>query len=158
MVKLAFTEVEEAPLYFNLHGPIGKGYPASRQDDVLFVQYCFVVHAAKATVPQAPDILGKVELTGAIDDATVNAILFWQKFLRKTFSASSEVDGIVSTVKGGSHGSVFYRGGAHYAIFDLNIQMMADQGSIWPRLDKDPRCPAALGASIRTALGAAVKP
>jgi hypothetical protein len=139
------------PFYFNLTAPVGKGYPHANAEDVAFVQFCFVVGAAAKHKP--PDAVVKawsqVKVTGQTDDATLAAINAWQAFRRERFGARLETDGIVSVVP---TASAYYAPGAAYDIVHLNLVALVAIASIWPRIDKDPRCTPDLGRAIRAAL------
>jgi len=141
------------PFYFNLTMPVGKGYPDAPADDVSLVQFCFAAAAAGKQRP-SPELLpawSKVTVSGRTDDATLAAIDAWQGFRRKQFGASVETDGIVSVVRteSGMYGPTKE---TSYDIVHLNFVMLFATASIWPRIDKDPRCSAVLAAAIRRAL------
>jgi hypothetical protein len=147
------------PFYFNLTKPVGRGYPNAPADDVSLLQFCFAA-GATSKQPPPPEILtawSKVTVSGRTDDATLASIDAWQRFRRKRFGPSVEVDGIVSVVRteSGLYGGAQ---GPSYDIVHLNFMMLFGIASIWPRIDKDPRCSALLGAAIRQALGGHLTP
>jgi hypothetical protein len=142
------------PFYFNLTKPVGRGYPNAPADDVSLLQFCFAA-GATSKQPPPPEVLtawSKVTVSGRTDDATLASIDAWQRFRRNRFGRSVETDGIVSVVRTESG---LYGGGQgpSYDIVHLNFVMLFGIASIWPRIDKDPRCSALLGAAIRRALG-----
>jgi hypothetical protein len=142
------------PFYFNLTAPVGRGYPKAPVEDVSLVQFIFVV-GARGQNPVPPDLLplwSNVAVTGRMNDATLAAIDAWQTFRRKKFGATVEADGIVSVVR--TETGLYGPGkGMSYDIVHLNFMMLFATASIWPRIDKDARCPPVLGEAIRKALG-----
>lgn len=143
--------------YFNLTTPVGKGYPNARVDDVSLVQFLFVVAAAgsKPPPPEVAKAWSQVKVTGRTDSATLAAIGAWQGFRRRQFGARLETDGIVSVARTASG---FYAPETSYDIVHLNFVAVANTAPIWPRLDKDPRCTAELGAAVRLALSKLLTP
>ena len=43
--RLSERTTSAQPFFFNLSGPVGKGYPHAHADDVAFVQFCFAATA-----------------------------------------------------------------------------------------------------------------
>lgn len=143
--------------YFNLTKPVGKGYPNALVDDVSLVQFFFVVASAgpKPPPPEVAKAWSQVKVTGRTDAATLAAISAWQGFRRRQFGARLETDGIVSVALTSSG---FYAPETSYDIVHLNFVAVANTAPIWPRLDKDPRCTADLGAAVRLALSKLLTP
>ena len=142
------------PFYFNLTTPVGKGYPNANADDVAFVQFCFVIgNAGGAQLPPASAELRKawspVKVTGQTDDATLAAISALQAYRRQRFGPRIETDGIISVVP---TASAYYSPDSAYDLLVLNLTALLGTASIWPRIDKDPRCTADLGRAVRAAL------
>ena len=142
------------PFYFNLSAPVGRGYPNARTDDLALVQFCFAVGATGSAANPVPrDLAGpwsQVRVTGRSDPATQGAIDAWQAFRRRKFGPAFETDGIVSVAATRS-GSYAGRD-TTYDIVHLNFVMLVATASVWPRIDKAPQCPDALGAAVRQAL------
>src|SRR5262249_15673095 len=145
------------PCYFNLTMPIRKGYPYSPVVDVSLVQFCFVAGVTSNTPPGLVAAWSKVTVTGQTDDATLAAVNAWQAFRRQRFGPSVDVDGIVSVAR--TQTGLYGAGaGMSYDIVHLNFMMLFGTASIWPRIDKHPRCSTALSEAIRRALGGHVTP
>jgi hypothetical protein len=160
MVQFAVArDFQGMPFYFNLTTPVGRGYPNAAPDDVALVQFIFVAGARGQHTPP-PELLpvwSKVTVTGRPDDATLEAINAWQAFRRQKFGASVETDGIISVVR--TESGLYGPGkGMSYDIVHLNFMLLFATGSIWPRIDKDSRCPPLLAAAVRKALGGHVAP
>jgi hypothetical protein len=65
--------------FFNLTGPVGRGYPNARADDVSFVQLCFAAGAQGAAESgEIKRVLESVRVTGRMDGETQAAIDVWQ--------------------------------------------------------------------------------
>ncbi|HJQ58427.1 MAG TPA: hypothetical protein VJ890_16075 [Vineibacter sp.] len=156
MVQLAYSDYYEQPFFFNLSGPVGKGYPNARTDDVLLVQYAI---GLMGTGKRSDDPLGpsfaKVKATGTTDDALLAAIMELQSYRRRKFGPPHEVDGIVSVARTRSGA---YVKDAAYNIYTLNLAVKYANPTLWPRFDKDPRCPAVLGQAIRDLLARGLAP
>lgn len=155
LAKGGFTGMS---FYFNLTTPVGKGYPNARADDVSFVQFCFIAGAASA-LPPPPDVQkvwSQVKITGVTDEATLAGIRAWQAFRRQRFGAIVDADGIISVARTAS--GLYASGGMSYDIVHVNLVALVATASIWPRLDKDPRCTPALGAAIRQVLSSQLRP
>jgi len=160
MVQFAIArDFKGMPFYFNLTKPVGRGYPNAPAADVSLLQFCFAVGATgqKGAAPEVLTAWSKVTVSGRTDDATLAAVDLWQRFRRKQFGPAVETDGIVSVVRTETG---FYGGGRgmSYDIVHLNFVMLFGIASIWPRIDRDPRCSALLGAAIRQALSAHLTP
>jgi hypothetical protein len=160
MVQFAIARgFKGMPFYFNLTMPVGRGYPNAPADDVSLVQFCF---AAATTSRQPPSLelvtaWSKVTVSGRADDATLAAIDAWQGFRRKQFGRQVDADGIVSVVR--TETGMYGAGkGISYDIVHLNFVMLFATPSIWPRIDKDPRCSPVLGAAVRQALSGHLTP
>jgi hypothetical protein len=150
MVQLAFTNDPDYPLFFNLTGPVGKGYQNARADDVLLVQYAIIVGAQTSAIDALRPSWSKVTATGTTDNALLAAIMDLQVYRRKKFGGGFEDDGIVSVVRTRSG---TYAKSTAYTLFTMNMALQHANPSLWPRLDKDPRCPVALRPVIRKLLG-----
>jgi hypothetical protein len=153
MVQFALAKGDQfAPFYFNLSGPVGRGYRNARPDDVALVQMCFALGAVRKEPPppEIKTVWDKVKVTGRTDDATLAGIDAWQGYRRKRFGGAFEADGIISVVR---TPNALYAPGTPYDILQMNLILATARPSIWPRLDKDPLCTPELGASIRASLG-----
>lgn len=148
---------EGMSFFFNLTTPVGKGYPNARVDDVSLVQFFFVVANAGSKPPPAEvqKAWSQVKVTGRTDAATLAAISAWQGFRRRQFGARIETDGIVSVARSASG---FYAPTTSYDIVHLNFVALFATSSVWPRLDKDPRCTTELGAAVRQVLSHLLTP
>jgi hypothetical protein len=149
MVQFVATagSVRVVPFFFNLTGPVGRGYPNPRADDVSFVQLCFASSAPdmEAAIKR---VWGRVKVTGRMDGETQAAIDVWQAY-RKTQFGRYDADGIISVAPP----FAFYARDTPYEILTLNWMLMTDLHTVWPRIDKDPQCTTQLGMAIRSTLG-----
>jgi hypothetical protein len=146
------------PYFFNLTRPVGKGYPHAPADDVAFVQFCFVVGAAGKPQPPPAEVQeawSRVKVTGRTDDATLAAIDAWQRFRRARLGRRHETDGIVSVVP---TASAYYAPDTSYDIVQLNLVVLVSTASIWPRVDRDPRCTPDLARAVRGAISHLLTP
>ena len=147
MVQLIYNpDNPKLPFFFSLHGPVGKGYGHTRVDDVMLVQYYFVVSREFET-GETLAVFRKIKVTGIMDDALVEAIFQMQKDWHKE-RPNIEVDGIVSVPRTTDK----YLPGAPWAIMQMNYNLLFYRERFWPRLDLSPDCPALLGKAIRSAL------
>jgi hypothetical protein len=155
MVQIAYAKGHpNLPFFFNLSTPVGRGYRNARPDDVALVQLCFVSLAQRPSAPANP-AWSKVRVTGQTDDATLAAIDEWQVNRRAKFGGAFEADGIVSVVRTENG---LYAANTPYDIVQLNLGLLVGMPSVWPRIDKDPRCNAVLGAAVRQALSGFLTP
>ena len=126
--------------FFNVSTPVGAGARGSRPADILLVQFYFVLKSQEA------ELYRKIRLTGACDDDLVAAI--------RAFQASHPdrllQDGLVSRAQGAGFGA-----GSVWTIVGMNFGMWAVCQTIWPRIDKHPKCSSGdLRQAIQQALGA----
>jgi hypothetical protein len=140
------------PFFFNLSGPVGKGYSHSQPDDVMLVQFCFVAITTNTTQPLPAELRptwSKVRVTGTIDANTQASIDAWQQDRRKRFGTMFETDGIFSVAP---PGHTLYNRDTPYSIVSLNYILTFATSSIWPRLDKHPAATSAFGAAVRKSI------
>ena len=160
MVQFAIArDFQGMPFYFNVTTPVGRGYPNASAEDVALVQFIFVAGARgqHALDPALLPTWSKVTATSRSDDATLAAIDAWQAFRRQKFGGSVDADGIISVVR--TESGMYGPGkGMSYDIVHLNFVLLFATKSIWPRIDKDGRCPALLAAAVRKALGGHLEP
>src|SRR5262245_4970266 len=117
--------------FFNVNTPVGAGAKGSSPADILLVQFHFVLKGQDA------EAYKKIRLTGVCDDDLVAAI--------RAFQASHPdrlvQDGLVSR----AHGKGFGAGSDWrlWTIVGINIGLWAVCQTLWPRIDKHPKCSSA---------------
>ncbi len=139
------------PVFFNVDNVVGAMPAANLREDVLFVQFTFVVIASSPTPGSSPEFnaaAAAVKMTGVADAATINAITATQKEIQRK-GLGGVVDGRVSPAKGG-----YSFGGSLWTIVHLNESVQGRHIEVWPRIDRIPGCPSELQTMVvRTVQG-----
>ena len=140
------------PVFFNVDDVVGAAPAANKREDVLLVQFAFIVIASKPSADSSPEFnaaAAAVKLTGTADAATVAAIRATQAEAKKKGLAGTVIDGRVSPAKGG-----YGYGTATYTIVHLNESMQGRHLKLWPRIDQISGCPGELQQMVvRTVQG-----
>lgn len=139
------------PVFFNVDNVVGAMPATNLREDVLFVQFAFVVIASSPSPIASPEFkaaVAAVKMTGVADAVTINAITAAQKESNR-LGSSNVVDGRVSPAKGG-----YSYGGTLWTIVHLNESVQGRHIEIWPRIDLIPGCPSELKTMVvRTVQG-----
>lgn len=140
------------PVFFNVDGVVGAAPAANKREDVLLVQFAFTVIAASPTPGSSPEFrqaAAAVQMTGTIDNATINAIRATQAEVKKKGQSATVIDGRVSPAKGG-----YAYGDATWTIVHVNESIQGRNIKIWPRIDQIPSChPELKQMVVRTVQG-----
>lgn len=140
------------PVFFNVDGVVGAAPAMNKREDVLLVQFAFTIIAANPTPDSSPEFrqaVSTVQVTGTIDNATINAIRATQTEVKRKGQTATVVDGRVSPAKGG-----YAYGEGTWTIVHLNESMQDRNIKIWPRIDQIATCPAELKQMVvRTVQG-----
>lgn len=139
------------PVFYNVDGVVGAAPAVNNREDVLLVQFAFVVIASQPSPKSSPafhQAAAAVRPTGVIDEATIRAIRAAQQEAKNLGHTNAVVDGRVSPASGYAYGS------STYAIVNLNESMQGRHLKLWPRIDQIPGCPLELQQLvIRTVQG-----
>jgi hypothetical protein len=128
---------------FNVSTPVGVGARGSSRDDILLVQFYFLLKDKDS------DLYRKIKLTGICDEDLIAAI--------RTFQASRPdklvQDGLVSRAQGKGFGA-----GSEWRVWTIvgmNFGFWTQCLTLWPRIDRHPKCNSGeLRQAICQALGA----
>src|SRR5262245_32973690 len=128
-------------LFFNVDAIVGEN-GVNRREDVLLVQY-FLKKVATRLAGQQPitQIIQKIQVSGTMDRATIDAIRAFQEDSRR-LSPATVVDGRVSVARGFSYG------GGSWTIALLNQILKANFPNLWPRIQDFSDCPAEIKARV----------
>jgi hypothetical protein len=134
------------PVFFNVDGVVGAQPATNKREDVLLVQFLFRAIANSGKPFKAPATQAAataVQMTGNIDDKTINAI----RTMQQNSAQGKIADGRVSpAVLGYSYGP------ATFSITDLNASLRQRFPDVFPRIDKIPSCPGELKTMVIRAL------
>jgi hypothetical protein len=140
------------PVFFNVDETVGAAPAANKREDVLLVQFAFVVIASNPAPDSSAEFnvaAAAVKLTGVADPATINAIVATQNEAKRKGLAGTVIDGRVSPAKGG-----YAYGTSTWTIVHLNESMQGRHIKLWPRIDQIPGCPPELQQMVvRTVQG-----
>lgn len=138
------------PVFFNVDAAVGAVPAINNREDVLLVQFAFVIMSASqlpGTSLEFYRAASAVRMTGSIDQITIDAIRALQAEVKKR-QPNTIVDGRVSPATGYGYGA------AAFTIGHLNESIQHRHIEHWPRLDKIPGCPAELKQMVvRTVQG-----
>lgn len=140
------------PVFYNVDGVVGAAPAQNKREDVLLVQFAFVVMAsspASTSSPAMRSAAAAVKLTGVADPATINAIVAAQQEIKSKGQSGTVVDGRVSPAKG-----TYAYGSGTWTIVHLNESIQGRHIKIWPRIDQIAGCPGELQQMVvRTVQG-----
>jgi hypothetical protein len=140
------------PVFFNVDGVVGAAPAENKREDVLFVQFAFVVIARNPEPSSSPAFnaaVKAVKMTGNADQETLTAIRVTQEEIARKTGSASVVDGRVSPAKMG-----YSYGSGLYTIVHLNESVQGRHTKLWPRIDQIQGCPAELQQMVvRTVQG-----
>lgn len=146
MVEFVPTGDLKQKFFFNVSTPVGAGAKGSSRADILLVQYYFVLR--RGSPAGDPEAYQKVKLTGVCDDALIAAIRAYQA----SHADRLVQDGLVSRAQGARFSAG--AGWRYWSIIGMNFTFWIYLRSLWPRIDRFPKCNGELGQVIRDALGA----
>jgi hypothetical protein len=142
MVHLVAARNIRSKLFFNIDTPVGLGARGSARDDVLLVQFYFVLKQGAAD--KETEIYKSIRQTGVCDENLIEAIRTYQG----TVPEKLVQDGLVSRAQG-----THFDGGV-WTIVGMNFGICVYCLPMWPRIDMHPKCDRELGRAIRDAVGA----
>ncbi|MEO0991889.1 MAG: hypothetical protein AAFX00_13205 [Pseudomonadota bacterium] len=132
MVHLVVTkdsELKHLPVFYSVSAHVGQRGAANKPEDVSFVQGYFVFMSRHTQRIDAKLAWSAVKVTGAMDDATHQAILVFQKRLYDIRWAPWP-DGRISPAPSARYGRYWYTIGA------LSVAVRKYAQTTWPRIDK----------------------
>jgi len=146
VVQFVPTSDLKQKFFFNVSTPVGAGAKGSNRADILLVQFFFVLR--QDFVDGNRDLYRKISMTGICDEDLIAAIRAYQA----SHADRLTQDGLVSRAQGARiSGGPAWR---TWTIVGMNFGFWAQCYSLWPRLDKHPKCNAELGRIVRETLGA----
>jgi hypothetical protein len=141
MAKVSLVRPPSGPrLFYNVDGAVGRG-ALNKRDDVLLVQYFLQVAFDEIPPFQAEPFPGDLEVTGTPDQDTFDAILHFQKVMKKRGSTIA-TDGRIDPPSGEDvRGSISH---TQYTIIFLNQAYEKARPDQWPHVAKASDCPGEL--------------
>ena len=133
------------PTFYNLTKSVGKKQP-NQTLDVLLVQFFLREVSAQSGFAPAG---GQLDLTGVVDQSTVDWISAYQKSKFQLFC-----DGIVDPIPERNLTAQTPVHNKSYTLFELNFDFELKQPQHFHKIWEHPRCPAALGQTLAMAFKA----
>ena len=138
-IEMSKPRDEFLPVFYNVDGVVGAPPADNKREDVLLVQFFFVLIGRSPTPDRPPNVAAAfkaVQLTGVADAQTIAAIKAFQESKRQR-DPNVVVDGRASPAKPG----VAYAPRAAWIIVHLNLESKILHPDVWPRIDKIQGCP-----------------